>query len=246
MGDRHPENLLLDTRTGDLVHVDFNCLFEKARRYLISSEEHQLTYDYVKGKTLATPERVPFRLTQNVVDGFGVTGIEGVFRIACELAMQTLRDNKECLMIILDAFIHDPLVEWQDMKKNKDLQDRRGHQKMDGNAVKADIDLKSLARNALSGISKKLQGMYSISHEKLSDREIPASSLVEMLITESTDLRNLVSISPSRFVHAVSDDCSRARCTRVGAHIFEAHAPSAYHRNIVVSTDRTIPRTMYS
>ena len=58
LGDRHCENILLDTNTGDVVHVDFNCLFEK-------------------GKTLETPERVPFRLTQNVVDGLGITGVEG-------------------------------------------------------------------------------------------------------------------------------------------------------------------------
>ena len=30
LGDRHCENILLDNNTGDVVHVDFNCLFEKA------------------------------------------------------------------------------------------------------------------------------------------------------------------------------------------------------------------------
>jgi serine/threonine-protein kinase ATR len=29
LGDRHCENILLDTNTGSVVHVDFNCLFEK-------------------------------------------------------------------------------------------------------------------------------------------------------------------------------------------------------------------------
>lgn len=58
LGDRHCENILLDENTGDLIHVDFNCLFEK-------------------GKTFETPERVPFRLTQNLVDALGVTGVEG-------------------------------------------------------------------------------------------------------------------------------------------------------------------------
>lgn len=29
LGDRHCENILLDTNSGDVVHVDFNCLFEK-------------------------------------------------------------------------------------------------------------------------------------------------------------------------------------------------------------------------
>jgi hypothetical protein len=30
-----------------------------------------------QGKTLDTPERVPFRLTHNLVNGLGVTGVEG-------------------------------------------------------------------------------------------------------------------------------------------------------------------------
>ena len=31
LGDRHGENVMLDTRTGDFVHVDLSCLFDKAR-----------------------------------------------------------------------------------------------------------------------------------------------------------------------------------------------------------------------
>jgi len=88
----------------------------------------------LQGKTLETPERVPFRLTHNIIDGLGVTGVEGtpglrvyiseltdvhigVFRISCEVTMQLLRDNKDSLMSVLDAFIHDPLVEWEDEKR---------------------------------------------------------------------------------------------------------------------------------
>lgn len=52
-----------------------------------------------------------------MVDGLGVTGVEGVFRIACEITMQLLRDNRDSLMSMLNAFIHDPLVEWEDEKK---------------------------------------------------------------------------------------------------------------------------------
>lgn len=46
----------------------------------------------------------------------------GVFRIACEVTMQILRDNKDPLMSVLDAFIHDPLVEWEDEKRKLVLQ----------------------------------------------------------------------------------------------------------------------------
>lgn len=42
LGDRHGDNILLDTTTGECVHVDFDCLFDK-------------------GLTLPTPEIVPFR-----------------------------------------------------------------------------------------------------------------------------------------------------------------------------------------
>jgi serine/threonine-protein kinase ATR len=82
---------------------------------------------------LEIPERVPFRLTQNILDGFGITGAEGkcsvytvslpltsilgVFRIACEITMGLLRENKDTLMTVLDPFIHDPLVEWEDEKR---------------------------------------------------------------------------------------------------------------------------------
>lgn len=62
LGDRHGENILLDETNGDTAHVDFNCLFDKG-----------LTFD--------KPEMVPFRLTNNMVDGFGVTGYEGMFSL---------------------------------------------------------------------------------------------------------------------------------------------------------------------
>lgn len=33
LGDRHGENISLDSTCGDVVHVDFNCLFNKGNRY---------------------------------------------------------------------------------------------------------------------------------------------------------------------------------------------------------------------
>lgn len=42
----------------------------------------------MQGLILETPEVVPFRLTQNLVDGFGVSGYEGVFRKSCEITLQ--------------------------------------------------------------------------------------------------------------------------------------------------------------
>ena len=93
LGDRHGENILFDCKTGDAVHVDFACLFDK-------------------GLELELPERVPFRLTQNLIDGLGVGGYEGVFMRVCEITLTVLRSHREALMSVLETFVHDPLVEW--------------------------------------------------------------------------------------------------------------------------------------
>uniref|UniRef100_H2ZM58 Serine/threonine-protein kinase ATR n=1 Tax=Ciona savignyi TaxID=51511 RepID=H2ZM58_CIOSA len=93
LGDRHGENILFDSKSGEAMHVDFNCLFNK-------------------GQTLEVPEIVPFRLTHNLVNAMGPTKYEGFFRRACEVTMNVLREQREPLMSVLKTFIHDPLVEW--------------------------------------------------------------------------------------------------------------------------------------
>ena len=61
LGDRHVQNILIDTQTAELIHIDLGVAFEQ-------------------GWILPTPETVPFRLTRDMVDGMGVVGVEGVFR----------------------------------------------------------------------------------------------------------------------------------------------------------------------
>jgi len=65
LGDRHLDNVLVDLGTGEVVHIDYNVCFEK-------------------GLQLRVPERVPFRLTQNLIRALGLCGVEGVFRNSCE------------------------------------------------------------------------------------------------------------------------------------------------------------------
>ena len=62
---------MIDARCGDCVHVDFSCLFDR-------------------GLTLERPELVPFRLTQNMMDGFGPAGPDGAFRRCCEITLEVL------------------------------------------------------------------------------------------------------------------------------------------------------------
>lgn len=44
-----------------------------------------------------------------LVNALEASGIEGNFRLTCERVMQVLRDNKESLMAVLEAFVYDPL-----------------------------------------------------------------------------------------------------------------------------------------
>ena len=95
LGDRHPSNLMIDRITGQVVHIDFGDCFEVAM--------HREKY----------PERVPFRLTRMLTFAMEVSNIDGSFKTSAEAVMRVIRDNKESLMAVLEAFIHDPLLNWR-------------------------------------------------------------------------------------------------------------------------------------
>ncbi|XP_039752989.1 serine-protein kinase ATM isoform X2 [Pararge aegeria] len=93
LGDRHVQNILIDKTTAEVIHIDFGIAFDQ-------------------GKVLPTPETIPFRLTQDIVAGFGSSGVEGNFRRCCEKTLQLLRDNQETLLTILEVLLCDPLYLW--------------------------------------------------------------------------------------------------------------------------------------
>jgi serine/threonine-protein kinase ATR len=158
LGDRHGENILFDDSCGDCVHVDLNCLFEK-------------------GQTFEVPERVPFRLTHNLVDAMGVTGVEGVFRKSCEVTINVLRKNRESLMSVLETFLYDPLCEWSKGRRNSQLSPEGGEAENE------------LALRSLKSIDRKLRG-YTLSAQKAG---FPLSNegQVNELIQQATNLENL-------------------------------------------------------
>ncbi|TID24911.1 60S ribosomal protein [Venturia nashicola] len=101
LGDRHPSNLMLDRNSGMIVHIDFGDCFEVA----MNRDKY--------------PERVPFRLTRMLTYAMEVSNIEGSYRTTCEHVMRVLRQNKESVMAVLEAFIHDPLLTWRLDKKDE-------------------------------------------------------------------------------------------------------------------------------
>ena len=55
-----------------------------------------------------------------------VSGIEGSFRNTCQITMQVLRDNKESLMAVLEAFVYDPLINWRLMQTEVEVRKPSG------------------------------------------------------------------------------------------------------------------------
>ncbi|KAI0913098.1 phosphatidylinositol 3 [Ustulina deusta] len=149
LGDRHGENVLLEEGNGGIFHVDFNCLFDK-------------------GLTFAQPERVPFRLTHNMVTAMGIYGYEGPFRKCSELTLSILRQQEETLMTILEAFIYDPTL---DLQKDK----RKKHEVVRLNP-----------QSVVQSIKRKVQGL-------LPDESIPlgVEGQVDELIKQAVDPKNL-------------------------------------------------------
>lgn len=115
LGDRHVSNILMDEARGELVHIDLGIAFDQVRHpcaLLMTCARNIDKRARTQGKRLPIPELVPFRLTQNLVDGFGMTGVEGVFRRCCEETLRVLRERSSVIMTILEVFKHDPLQSW--------------------------------------------------------------------------------------------------------------------------------------
>ncbi|XP_034530392.1 serine/threonine-protein kinase ATR [Notolabrus celidotus] len=157
LGDRHGENILFDSFTGECVHVDFNCLFNK-------------------GETFDVPEVVPFRLTQNMVHAMGPMGTEGLFRQACEVTLRLIRDQREPLMSVLKTFLHDPLVEWGKQSK--------GLSKTQANETGEIVNEK--AKTHVCDIDQRLQGVIK-SRNKVLGLPLSIEGHVHYLIQEGTD-----------------------------------------------------------
>ncbi|EGG23657.1 protein kinase [Cavenderia fasciculata] len=102
LGDRHPDNFLFSLKNGEIYLIDLNCIFWR-------------------GQTFHVPERVPFRLTNNLLDMLGVLGVEGPFRICCENAVRVMRENREALLGVVESVVHDPLWGKNNQKEPRDI-----------------------------------------------------------------------------------------------------------------------------
>ncbi|PHH73568.1 hypothetical protein CDD82_5383 [Ophiocordyceps australis] len=171
LGDRHCHNILLDTKTGDVVHIDLGVAFEA-------------------GRILPVPELVPFRLTRDIVDGMGITKTEGVFRRCCEFTLDALREEQYSIMTILDVLRYDPLYTWsvsplrlaklhKARQSDSDVGSDDAEPRVKDTRSKAKCNEPSEADRALEVVRKKLSKTLSV------------TATVNDLIHQATDERNL-------------------------------------------------------
>lgn len=160
LGDRHCSNILLDISTGEVVHIDLGIAFDQ-------------------GKALRIPETVPFRLSREIIDGFGSTGYHGIFSRCAEITMDLLREQQDDIFTVLDVLLYDPLYQWC-------LSPIRGKAVQDGTFVSKATSIKQPekpesdeAERALRGVRKKLSGRLS------------SEATVRQLIQQASSLENL-------------------------------------------------------
>ncbi|CEQ40386.1 SPOSA6832_01995, partial [Sporobolomyces salmonicolor] len=183
LGDRHPSNLLMDRVSGRIVHVDFGDCFEVA----MQREKH--------------PEKVPFRLTRMLTSAMEVSGIEGTFKITCQHTMRVLRENKESIIAVLEAFVHDPLINWRLVQGGRQV----GHQ----NAARGGENAAAGARrprgdetnihddDAVGQINARAVQVVERVQQKLTGRDfkptvvLSINDQVDKLIAQATSLENL-------------------------------------------------------
>ena len=146
LGDRHGENVLMDTRTGEALHVDFDCLFDKALQ-------------------LARPEVVPYRLTPSLVDAMGVTGCEETFKKTMAVTLSLLRDHEDTLLSVLEPFLRDPTVSWAREGRAQRNPGVVGSTSANRGQVTGFQDNENKdALAALQTISERLSGVYNLAH----------------------------------------------------------------------------------
>lgn len=179
LGDRHGHNILLDKKTGEVVHIDLGVAFET-------------------GRVLPIPEVVPFRMTRDVVDGMGITKTDGVFRRCCEFTLDALREDTYSIMTILDVLRYDPLHSWSSTpirlaklqraaRRGEEDDGAGGHAGNEGGSeLLAPDKRKKTSTNEPSEADRALE----VVRKKLS-KTLSVTATVNDLINQATDEKNL-------------------------------------------------------
>jgi serine/threonine-protein kinase ATR len=135
-----------------------------------------------------------------MVDAFGPTGTDGMFKRGMEYSLEILRGNKDTLLSVLEPFIKDPVIDW---KRHRSQQ----------SSSHPNVDSFHEARRSISIIRERLSGVYNlrnpnfkkyrnvilasgINTKETTMEVLPLSveGQVQKLCTEATKTENLVQL----------------------------------------------------
>jgi len=182
LGDRHMANILVDQGTAEVIHIDLGIAFEQ-------------------GRVLTTPEKVPFRMTDDIVDGMGVLGVDGPLRACMEQTARVLRSHRDAILTVVGVFVHDPLYKWTITAERASKAQRRTHGGdgadaenggRGGTATATPLEAGSAAAppadatRAISRVQAKLDGTDFDDGEAL-----PVEGQVQRLLRDARDPANL-------------------------------------------------------
>lgn len=169
LGDRHMDNQLFDLATGEIVHIDYNVCFDKGRRFRI-------------------PERVPFRLTQNLARVVRADPARGPFRAACDRTLTYLRESRGMVEHLLESFLHDPSISWLDSSVENTTQKSA---EIDANVELLRMELDARAE-AILELDRRLTEQLRATLGALSNAERQFDGNAQRMKTVATQLARLV------------------------------------------------------
>lgn len=197
LGDRHPNNIMLQRNTGRIVHIDFGDCFEVT-----------MTRDKF-------PEKVPFRLTRMLRFALDVSGVNGAYRALCETSMSVLRKGSHSVLALMQAFIQDPLISWRLIALPTHNSSSEEHLSLDdgqvlnenksasGMSMEASVNVSLQAQRkketldynhhgivVYSRLKSKLEGKDFILSENVTSN-LNVGNQVAQLIEEATDITNV-------------------------------------------------------
>lgn len=158
-----------------------------------------------KGLNLPRPEVVPFRLTPNMLDAFGPTGADGIFKSGMESSLDILRKNRDTLLSVLEPFIKDPVIDWKKQRTQQSVPLASTKDESQGEAKRSI----KVIKERLSGICnlrnpnyRRLRGIIPqdvrqrVEQDNMMKDIIPLSveGQVQKLCTEASKNENLVQV----------------------------------------------------
>ena len=181
LGDRHPNNIFLNQKSGKVTHIDLGDCFEEAFQ------------------RKQAPEKVQFRLTRMFIKPMEVTGINGIFRHTCISILERLIDNSSTIIKLIDAFVQDPLTNWE--TANQKIKDQKQNQQTDFQGQDKEL------KNSLNNNDLAPELGYSIIEEEKTDPvfytfddDTGPSSCTAASFVQVGEMLSLIQIHGSQYV----------------------------------------------